>query len=355
MRLERLMNEKGVDAILISNLLNVRYFTGFTGTTGTALAVKNKRFFVTDFRYVSQGKEEVEKNGFELICENISTFKKIGELLKEFEVKKIGIENQSVTLDQFKIFQNNFPEVEFIYLDDIFIKEREIKTEEEIQIIRESIKIAEKALKETMPKIKIGVKEREIAAELEYQMRKLGASKASFDIIVASNERSALPHGVASEKVVEEGFLTIDYGCFYKGYASDITRTFYVGDNLTEKHLEIYEIVREANEKAIKAIKDGITVHELDAIARDFIKEKGYGDYFGHGLGHGFGLQIHEYPGVSFKAENKVLKEGMVITIEPGIYLPNFGGVRIEDDILVKKNSYEVLTTLDKKLKLIKK
>ena len=354
MKLERLMKEKGVDAILITSLLNVRYFTGFTGTTGTALAVKDKRFFITDFRYVSQGKNEVEKNGFELICENISTLKKVGELLKEFEVKKIAIENQSVTLDQFKLFQSNFPEVEFVYLDDTFIKEREIKSEEEIEIIRESVKIAEVALEKTLPKIKIGIKEREIAAELEYQMRKLGASKASFDIIVASNERSALPHGVASEKLVEEGFLTIDYGCFYKGYASDITRTFYIGDNPTQKHLEIYEIVKEANERAIKAVKAGITVHELDAIARDFIKERGYGEYFGHGLGHGFGLQIHEYPGISFKAENKVLKEGMIITIEPGIYLPDFGGVRIEDDILVTKNSCEILTTLDKKFKKIK-
>ncbi|MGL5174917.1 MAG: aminopeptidase P family protein [Cetobacterium sp.] len=354
MKLQRLMDEKGVEAILVTNLLNVRYFTGFTGTTGVAIAIKDKRFFITDFRYVSQGKSEVEKNGFELICENISALKKVGELLEEFKIKKIAIENQSVTLDQFKLFQSNFPEVEFIYLDDTFTKEREIKSEEEIEIIRESVKIAEQALKESMSKIRVGVKEREIAAELEYQMRKLGASKASFDIIVASNERSALPHGVASEKLVEEGFLTIDYGCFYKGYASDITRTFYVGDNPTEKHLEIYEIVREANERAIKAVKEGVTVHELDAIARDFIKQKGYGDNFGHGLGHGFGLQIHEYPGISFKAENKVLKEGMIITIEPGIYVPDFGGVRIEDDILVGKNSCEVLTTLDKTFKKIK-
>ena len=353
MKLERLMKEQGMDAILITNILNIRYFTGFTGTTGTALAVGNKKYFITDFRYVSQGKNEVEKNGFELICENVSTLKKVGELLKENKVKKLGIENQSVTLDQFDLFKNNFENIEYLNLNDLFIKEREIKSDSEIKTIQESIKIAEKAFELTVPKIKIGIKEREIAAELEYQMRKLGASKPSFDIIVASNERSALPHGVASDKKIEEGFLTIDYGCFYKGYASDITRTFYVGDNPSEKHLEIYEIVKQANEKAIKEVRAGISVHELDAIARDFIKEKGYGEYFGHGLGHGIGLQIHEYPGVSFKAENKILKEGMVITIEPGIYLPNFGGVRIEDDILVKKDSYEILTSLDKSFKKI--
>lgn len=354
MNLEKLMKEKNVDAVLITNMLNVRYFTGFTGTTGVALVVGDKKFFITDFRYVAQGKEQVEKNSYELICENISTLKKVGEILKEFKVEKLGIENQNVTLDQFKLFESNFPSLEYVYLDDNFTKIREIKSEKEIEIIKKSVEIAEKALELTIPKIKIGVKESEIAAELEYQMRKLGASKPSFDLIVASNERSALPHGVASDKKIEEGFLTIDYGCFYKGYASDITRTFYVGDNPSEKHLEIYEIVKQANEKAIKEVRAGISVHELDAVARDFIKEKGYGEYFGHGLGHGIGLQIHEYPGVSFKAENKILKEGMVITIEPGIYLPNFGGVRIEDDILVKKDSYEILTSLDKSFKKIK-
>lgn len=354
MNLKRVMREKNVDAVLISNMLNVRYFTGFTGTTGMALVIGEKKFFITDFRYVSQGKEEVEKNGYELICENISTLKRVGEILAEFGVQKLGIENQSVTLDQFRLFEGNFPKLEYVYLDDSFTKIREIKSGEEIEAIKKSIAIAEKALELTIPKIKIGVKESDIAAELEYQMKKLGASKPSFDLIVASNERSALPHGVAGDKKIEEGFLTIDYGCFYKGYASDITRTFYVGDNPSSKHLEIYEIVKQANERAIKEVKAGISVHELDAIAREFIREKGYGEYFGHGLGHGIGLQIHEYPGVSYKAENKTLKEGMIITIEPGIYIPNFGGVRIEDDILVKKNSCEVLTSLDKSLKKIK-
>ncbi|MGL4867634.1 MAG: aminopeptidase P family protein [Cetobacterium sp.] len=353
MKLKRIMDEKNADAILITNLLNVRYLTGFTGTTGTALVIGNHKFFITDFRYVAQGKKEVEKNGFQLICENISVLKKVAELLKKYEVKSICIENQSVTLDQFKLFKTIFPELNYIDLNDQFLKEREIKSEEEIAIIKKSIEIAEEALKRAVPKIRIGMIEREVAAELEYQMRKLGASKTSFDIIVASNERSALPHGVASEKAIEEGFLTIDYGCFYNGYASDITRTFYVGNNPTEKHYEIYEIVKKANEMAIQNVKEGVTVHELDSIARDFIVEKGYGEYFGHGLGHGIGLQIHEYPGVSFKAENKVLKSGMIITIEPGIYIPEFGGVRIEDDILVKKDSFEILTSLNKNFQKI--
>lgn len=351
MKFKTLMKEKKIEAILVTNILNVQYVCGFSGTTGIALILEDKKYFITDFRYVSQAEKEVKKYEFEIICENIDSLKKINEILKENKITRVGIENQKITLSEFEGIKKKLLNIEFINLDDYFMNEREIKTAEEINIIKESVKIAEEALKLTLPKIKIGAIEREIAAELEYQMRKLGASKASFDIIVASNERSALPHGVASEKKIEEGFLVIDYGCFYKGYASDITRTFYVGENPSKKHLEIYDIVKKANEMAIKSIKPGMTTHELDAIARDYIKENGYGEYFGHGLGHGIGLQIHEYPWVSFKSEDKILKEGMVITIEPGIYIPGFGGVRIEDDVAITKDGYEVLTTLSKELK----
>lgn len=353
MKLKRCFDEKKLDAVLVTNILNVRFLTGFTGTTGTVIALKDKKYFITDFRYVSQGKMEVEKNGYELICENISTYGKIAEILKENNVKRLGIENQSVTLSQFDSLKGLFGEIEYIGLDNYFLEKREIKDKDEIDIIKRSIKVAEEGLKNSLEYIKKGITERELAGRIEFEMRKLGADKPSFDIIVASNERSALPHGVASDKVIEEGFLTIDYGCFYNGYASDITRTFYIGENPTDKHREIYNIVKEANEMAIKAVKPGITIHELDAIARDYIKSKGYGEYFGHGLGHGIGLEIHEYPGVSYKAENKKLVPGMIITIEPGIYIPEFGGVRIEDDVLVTEDGYEVLTSLEKDFKLL--
>lgn len=354
MKVKEFLIKKEIEAILVTNILNVRYMTGFTGTTALALVLKDKRYLITDFRYKSQATKEIERYGFELICENIDSVAKVGEILKENGVKRLGIEKKNITLESFERFKVVFENIEFVGADEFFLEEREVKTEEEIAIIRKSIQIAEEALKKVIPTIKIGMREIEIANELEYEMRKLGASKSSFDIIVASNERSALPHGVASEKRVEEGFLTIDYGCFYKGYASDITRTFYVGEGITEKHREIYNIVKEANELAIKSVKAGIETQELDKIARDYIESKGYGEYFGHGLGHGFGLEIHEEPYVSFKAKNKVLKPGMIITIEPGIYLEGFGGVRIEDDILVTETGYEVLTTLEKELKIIK-
>lgn len=351
MKVREVMDEKKLDAVLVTNILNVRYLTGFTGTTGIALAIGDKRYFITDFRYVSQAKQQVEKNGYEVIKENLSTYGKVGELIKEAGAKRIGVENQSVTLELFDTIKDKVGEHEYIYLNDYFLTKREVKDEEEIKIIEDSIKVAEEALKNTIPYIKIGVKETEIAARLEFEMRKLGAEKPSFDLIVASGVRSSLPHGVASEKEIDEGLLTIDYGCFYKGYASDITRTFYVGKNPSEKHKEIYEIVKEANIRAIKSIKPGMSVRDLDKVARDYIEEKGYGEYFGHGLGHGIGLEIHEYPGVSFRAKDKKLEPGMIITIEPGIYLPDFGGVRIEDDVLITKDGYKVLTSLDKEFR----
>lgn len=354
MNLKALMEKNGIEGILVTNILNIKWLSGFTGTTGIVLIIGDKKYFITDFRYITQGEKEVIPNGFELVREDKSPLEKVAEILTIHNVKKLGIEGDTVTISQMEAFKKTFPKLEYINLEDSFLKMRMIKTEEEISIIKESVLIAEEALKETIKIIKPGMKEIEVCTELEYQMKKRGASKPSFDIIVASNERSALPHGVATDKIIEnEGFLKIDFGCFYKGYVSDITRTFYLGKNPSEKHLEIYNIVKEANELAISHIRAGITNRELDKIARDYITEKGYGDRFGHGLGHGIGLQIHELPGISYKAEEIVLQENMVITIEPGIYLEGFGGVRIEDDVVVKKDGYELLTTLTKDLVFI--
>ena len=352
MKIEKLLLERDIDAVLITDILNVRYMTGFTGSTALGLALKDKRYLITDFRYSSQAKKEIENSGFELVCENVDLFLKVNEILKDNKVKRLGIEKRNITLENYDRFRESF-NVEFVGIDEFFTKQRAIKSKEEIETIRKAVQIAEEALKKVIPKVKIGMKEIEIATELEYEMRKLGASKSSFNMIVASNERSALPHGVASEKRVEEGFLTIDYGCFYKGYASDITRTFYVGNKISEKHREIYEIVKTANELAIKTVRAGVKNRELDKIARDYIEERGYGKYFGHGLGHSFGLEIHEEPYISFKAQNTILEPGMVITIEPGIYLEGFGGVRIEDDVVVTEDGCEVLTTLSKELHII--
>ncbi|TDT70546.1 Xaa-Pro aminopeptidase [Hypnocyclicus thermotrophus] len=353
--LNKILNEKNIDAILISDKYSLRYFTGFTGTTGIALAVKEKKFFFTDFRYVEQAKIEVEKNGYEIVVIERKASDKVVEYIKNAKVKKLGIEDNSMSLAIFNEYKNKLEEVDFEMLGNSLQLARMIKRDDEIETIKKAVEIADKAFAKVLPLIKEGVTEKYLATELEYEMKKLGAESISFETIVASNYRSAMPHGVASDKKIKkEGFIKFDFGAYYNGYVSDMTRTIYFGENISDKHKEIYNIVLEAQLKAIKAVKAGIKVSELDKIARDYITEKGYGNKFGHGLGHGIGVEIHEYPYVNSKSDI-ILKEGMVITIEPGIYIEGFGGVRIEDDVVVKKDHGEVLNKTSKELLIIKK
>ena len=239
-------------------------------------------------------------------------------------------------------------------LGDSLVKQRLVKKEKEIENIKKAIEISDIAFSETLKIVKVGISEKEIAAHLEYVQRKLGADNRSFDTIVASGYRSALPHGVASDKKVGMNELvTTDFGAYYNGYVSDMTRTFFVGNEISDKQKEIYDIVLEANKMAIKQVKAGMRCSDLDKVARDFIASKGYGDNFGHGLGHGIGLEIHEAPTVS-PLGDIILEENMLITIEPGIYLDGFSGVRIEDDVIVKKDGCEVLNKSNKELIMIK-
>lgn len=349
MILKKIMDELGAGGVLITDMINVRYFTGFTGTTGVALALGDRRYFFTDFRYEEQAKKQVVPRGFEMIREDRDPMKRVGEFIKSSGIKKLAIEDGSVTLAQYKGFNKNFGELEYTGIEDKFLKARMTKSGEEIDLIKEAARIADEAFSNIQGLIKEGVTEERLATELEYEMKKLGAEGPSFDTIVASNYRSAMPHGVASDKKLQkEGFVKFDFGCFYKGYTSDITRTVYLGENPSEKHYEIYQVVKEAQQKAIDAVKAGMTTRDLDKVARDYITEKGYGENFGHGLGHGIGLEIHEYPYLSYKAEELVLEENMVVTIEPGIYIEGFGGVRIEDDVVVKKDGCEVLNKTTK-------
>lgn len=229
---------------------------------------------------------------------------------------------------------------------------RKIKTKEEILKIKKAIEISEKALLETIKQIKVGMREIEVAAILEYNQRKQGASGTSFDTIVASGVRSSMPHGRASEKIIEkEEFITIDYGCYYDDYVSDITRTLYIGNNIEERKFQIYETVRKANELGCSLLKPGIMASSVDAKVREFMKEDA--KYFGHSLGHSYGLEVHEAPLLSSR-DNSILEEGMCLTIEPGIYIPNYSGVRIEDDLVVTKDGAISLTTLPKELITIK-
>lgn len=344
-KLRSIMQEKNLDAILTYKPENRYYITGFTGSTGYGLITKDKEIFITDFRYLEQVKKECV--GFTL--EENSKLKPVTDILKNLNIHRLGIEEDYVTYGQYKEFTEKLVDTELVPLDGVITKLRAAKSQEEIEFIQKAAAITDEAFSHILTFIRPGISEEDIALELEFFMKKKGATKNSFDPIVASGERSALPHGRASSKIIEAGdFLTLDFGCVYKGYSSDMTRTLVVGE-ATQKQKEIYYTVLEAQEKSLTAVKPGLTGIQLDNIARDIITEKGYGQYFGHGLGHGVGLEVHELPHVNAigKAE---MEPGNVITIEPGIYLPGFGGVRIEDLVVVTDSGYRVLSKSTKEL-----
>ncbi|WP_066312346.1 Xaa-Pro peptidase family protein [Bacillus sp. FJAT-29814] len=348
-KLEKLRNsftDNGIDGMLITSPFNRRYISNFTGSSGVVLISAEKAMFITDFRYIEQAKKQCE--GFEIIKFNDSIPKEVAELSKQLGIQKLGFEEDHLTYSSFTVYDNE-TEAELIPISGVIEKLRLIKTEAEIKILKEAADIADAAFKHILDFIRPGKTELEVSNELEFFMRKAGAVSSSFDTIVASGYRSALPHGVASDKVIEAGdFVTLDYGAYYKGYVSDITRTVAVGTPDT-KLKDIYEIVLEAQLRGVAGIKPSLTGKQADALTRDYITEKGYGEFFGHSTGHGIGLEVHEGPALSFKSD-MVLEPGMVVTCEPGIYIPGLGGVRIEDDLLITNDHNETLTHSTKEL-----
>lgn len=335
-----------VDGILITSAINRRYISGFTGTAGVALISSNDARFITDFRYTEQASTQAK--AFKVVEHKQGIDLEINDQLKEMGIKRLGFEKDHVTFSQYEQYKNTL-DVELVPVSGIIEELRLIKTSDELEIMKKAAKIADDAFEHIQSYIKPGVKEIDISNELEFFMRKQGATSSSFDIIVASGERSALPHGVASNKEIQSGELvTLDYGSLYQGYCSDITRTVAVGE-INEQLASIYQIVLEAQLRGVTSIKPGITGIEADAATRDYITEQGYGKYFGHSTGHGLGLEVHEGPGLSFKSEKK-LEPGMVVTVEPGIYVPSVGGCRIEDDIVVTETGNERLTFAAKEL-----
>ena len=353
MKLEKLraaLQENGVDALLITNENSRRYMTGFTGTAGVAIVSQQDAVFITDFRYTEQAASQVKD--FRIVQHTKTLVEEVATQVEAMGIKSLGFEKEDVSYATYEVYKKAVS-ADLVPLAGLVEKIRLIKTDEEISIIKAACRIADEAYEHIVTYIKPGMTELDVSNELEFFMRKRGATSSSFDIIVASGTRSALPHGVATEKIIEDGdFVTLDFGALYKGYISDTTRTLAVGEP-SDQLKEIYQVVLEAQLLALEKIKPGMTGKEADAIARDYIASKGYGDAFGHSLGHGIGLEVHEGPGLSFRS-NVVLEPGMIITIEPGIYLPNIGGVRIEDDALVTETSLEKLTHSTKELLILK-
>lgn len=339
-KLRKVLGENDLDAILITSPYNRRYVTNFTGTAGVAIVSKEDARFVTDFRYIEQANEQAAN--FKIVEHKQPIHQELNEQLKELNVNKLGFEKDHVTFSMYELYEKSM-DVELVPVSGLVEELRLIKTTEELDVLKQAAKIAEDAFVHIQSYLKPGAKEIDISNELEFYMRKLGADSSSFETIVASGYRGALPHGVASDKKIQSGELvTLDFGAYYKGYCSDITRTVAVGE-LNDELTSIYNIVQEAQKAGVEGLKPGITGKEADALTRDYITEKGYGEYFGHSTGHGVGLEVHEGPGLSFRSEKK-LEPGMVVTVEPGIYVPNVGGCRIEDDIVITETGYERLT-----------
>lgn len=339
-------NELGIDGLLITNSKNRRYMTGFTGTAGIVIISSTKAVFITDFRYVEQAKNQVQN--YEIVQHKGPIHEEVAKLVKELGIKHLGFEQDEMTFGTFKIYENAVS-AKMVPISGVIEKLRLIKTDQELQILKEAAAIADQAFEHIIKVIKPGVTELEVSNELEFFMRKKGATSSSFDIIVASGFRSALPHGVASDKVMKAGELvTLDFGAYYQGYCSDITRTVGIGE-ISDQLKNIYDIVLQAQLLGMKGIKAGMTGKQADALTRDYITAKGFGEYFGHSTGHGIGLDIHEGPALSVKSDT-LLVPGMIVTVEPGIYLEGVGGVRIEDDIVITADGNVALTHSQKEL-----
>lgn len=345
------LNDLKADAVLISNLSNIFYLTGFTGSTAYLIITENKRIFVTDFRYHEQVSQQV--SGFELFDNSAKGLDKVlTELKSSLNITKLAFEGAHLPFSSYNILNNHFKNENLLATSELVEELRMIKEPEEIEIIKKAVRINEIAFLEILDWIKLGATESDIAAEHEYRLRKHGAKSNSFDPIIASGVNSSKPHaGFTKSAIVFGAPLTIDIGCIVDQYCSDMTRTVFVGD-CPKKWLEIYEIVLRAKEASAAGLSAGKTGVEIDKIARDIITESGHGDKFGHGLGHGVGINVHEQPRLSSQYE-KILIAGSIVTVEPGIYLPGEGGIRIEDMYVVNTTGCTRLNTISAELTIV--
>lgn len=336
-------------AFVIMRPENRRYMSGFTGSAGAIVITQQAAILITDFRYVEQA--GVQAPDYQIVEHQGPLLKTLKQVLQDQQITTLAFETDYVTFAQYQVWSRELG-VQLEPVEGWVEKLRQIKDHQEIEAIRRSVRLADQAFDHVLGIIKPGIKEIEVAQELEFFMRRAGASGLAFDSIVASGPQSALPHAQPTERAVQTGeFLKMDFGCVVQGYCSDLTRTVGLGQ-VSEQHRRIYQIVLEAQLAAIKAIGAGVTGQAVDQVARAIITEAGYGNNFGHGLGHSLGLVVHESPRLA-TSETTVLMPGMVLTVEPGIYLPGWGGVRIEDVVVVTDDGCEILTTANKQLLLL--
>lgn len=331
-KVREIIAEKNLDALLIKGKTNKLYIGALTGSGVYVLVTKNDAYQILDGRYIDEADKKT--TGFiNRVVPQGSYIPTIIELIKELKIKNVGIENQAMTIKEYLTL--NEAELKITLLTNELGKIRAIKSKEEIELMKKACEITDEIFIEVISEIKEGMTELEVSALLQYLALKKGATGMAFDPIVASGERGAMPHGrPTTKKLKRNEAITIDFGIVYEGYQSDMTRTISIGTP-PEVIQEIYAAVLKAQKLAIEGIKEGVCARDVDKIARDSIIESGFGDYFTHGLGHGMGLGDGEVPTLNSRSED-ILTEGMVMSCEPGIYIPNIGGVRIEDDIVIE-------------------
>ncbi len=345
-RLERVREkllDQGAGAVLINHPPNIQYLSGFTGTNGFLLVTPQRSYLFTDFRYLDQARTQSPL--FETVkIDGGLDYEKIMSFLAREGIRALAVEEEYLSVKAFKkLAEKSGERLQLLAANGLVETLRAMKTDDEIEYIIAAVRIADSAFQQVLPFIRPGVSEFDVACELEYLLRKKGAERIPFPLIVASGPRSALPHGVATKKIIRENELvTLDFGAVSGGYCSDMTRTLVVGkpDGIQE---ERFNLVMEAQELAFQYIKPGVAVTEVDARVRQFFHEQGCEEQFGHGLGHGIGLEVHEKPSLSPRGQGN-LEPGMVFSIEPGLYYRDWGGIRLEDLVLLRSSGPERLT-----------
>ena len=348
--MRKLIDELQVDALLLLSRQNKYYCASLYSGSGYVLLTKKQTMIMVDARYYQQMRERNQNSEVWLLDEKHTLAFYLQQFKKKQSLTKIAFEETTIAYSDYKKLIK-IQDIEWIGAN--VEKVRQIKSENEIKRIQKAADIASLAYEHLLKFIKVGMSEREIENELLYQMRKWGADKESFDTVLVSGKRGALPHGKASNKRIEAfDFVTIDFGVRYKEYCCDITRTFAMSHHYSEELRVIYDIVLTAQQKAIAMIRPGVKCSQIDKIARTYIEKQGYGNYFTHNLGHGIGIDCHENPRLS-PQDDTILQKGMVVSVEPGIYIEGLGGVRIEDDILVGEDGAIVLTNAPKEFYVI--
>jgi Xaa-Pro aminopeptidase len=350
-RLTDLLPAAGVELMLVSNLINVRYLTGYTGSNGLVLIGPATRTFFTDFRYVEQAAEQVDSS-FERRTASQDLLDAVGDALRGGELR-LGFEEEHLSVHQHARLRSSLPDrIELIGLTELVEGLRAVKQPEELERIRAATELADQAFRGLLEHGFVGRTERQLATVLEQTMRDLGASRPSFDSIIAAGPHGALPHATPRDTPVGRGEMVVaDWGAELDGYNSDCTRTVAAGEPATEAK-DVYQLVLEAQLTGVQAVKAGAGGRDVDAVARAVIDGGGHGEHYGHGLGHGVGLEVHERPRISQRSED-TLRAGNVVSVEPGIYLPGRLGVRIEDLVVVTEGGCEILTAVTKDLMVV--